>query len=165
MEYNGKPCRKCGSTLRYVSNNNCIACKHRYDASPECAEKYAVRKQSAKYKLYHQNYRQSENGVLSKKRWRLKSYGLTLEAFNHLLSTQKNQCAICETEFSHTENAHIDHDHKTRNTRGLLCGPCNRAIGLLKDDPRRCNNAAEYLYKYATRRSHQEKDRQSASIS
>ncbi|MGK2948022.1 MAG: endonuclease domain-containing protein, partial [Acidimicrobiales bacterium] len=39
----------------------------------------------------------------------------------------------------------VDHDHRTGAVRGLLCGPCNRAIGLLRDSPVVCRLAAEYL--------------------
>lgn len=27
----GKPCRKCGGTERYITNNRCVACKHALD--------------------------------------------------------------------------------------------------------------------------------------
>ncbi len=29
--------------------------------------------------------------------------------------------------------------------RGLLCGPCNHALGLFKDDPEICLAAKDYL--------------------
>ena len=41
------------------------------------------------------------------------------------------------------------HEHKfevrTGKVRGLLCDPCNRAIGHLKDSSGICSRAAEYL--------------------
>jgi hypothetical protein len=39
----------------------------------------------------------------------------------------------------------VDHDHSTNKVRGLLCRPCNHAIGLLKDDSRNADRASEYL--------------------
>jgi hypothetical protein len=39
----------------------------------------------------------------------------------------------------------VDHSHETGAFRGLLCHSCNRAIGLLGDDPARLRAAAEYL--------------------
>ena len=41
----------------------------------------------------------------------------------------------------------VDHDHKTGEVRGLLCGPCNRALGFLKEDISNFNNAIQYLLK------------------
>jgi uncharacterized CHY-type Zn-finger protein len=60
-----------------------------------------------------------------------------------LLSTQEGKCAICHREF--TRQPHVDHDHRNDRIRGLLCGSCNRAIGLLGDDADRVQSAANYL--------------------
>lgn len=42
----------------------------------------------------------------------------------------------------------IDHDHETGQRRGILCGHCNRAIGLAGDDPPRLRRMARYIEKY-----------------
>jgi hypothetical protein len=49
----------------------------------------------------------------------------------------------------------IDHDHACcpgakscgKCVRGVLCPRCNRALGMLDDDPIRIEKAAEYLRK------------------
>ena len=40
---------------------------------------------------------------------------------------------------------HWDHDHADGRFRGWICGACNRALGLVKDDPVRCLGLARYL--------------------
>lgn len=54
-------------------------------------------------------------------------------------------CAACGTEQVATKSIHCDHDHKTGKFRGWICGPCNRALGLLKDDPKRIEGLLAYL--------------------
>lgn len=41
----------------------------------------------------------------------------------------------------------LDHDHENGQLRGLLCGQCNKALGLLGDDPA----TVERLLKYISR--------------
>lgn len=67
-------------------------------------------------------------------------YGLTQQGYDQLLKKQDGRCP-CGTK----GNLHIDHDHKTGEVRGLLCGPCNRTIGMAKDSPERLVAMAIYL--------------------
>lgn len=62
----------------------------------------------------------------------------------------KRNCDICGIEFEpsakkNSRNLNIDHCHKTGVVRGVLCGKCNRAIGLLNDDIRILKSAIKYL--------------------
>lgn len=76
-------------------------------------------------------------------------YGITIEDFDRILHDQNGKCAICGGGTERTANGSlcVDHDHKTHKIRGLLCDPCNRAIGLLSDCPKRARALADYLEK------------------
>lgn len=76
---------------------------------------------------------------------RERKYGVTREMFDGMLGEQNFSCAICVQPFADPEAAHVDHCHTTGRVRGLLCDWCNRAIGLLHDDPDRLRRAAKYL--------------------
>ena len=75
------------------------------------------------------------------KRQLLTKYKIAESEYDSLLSKQSGHCAICKTE----SKLHIDHCHGTGKIRGLLCTSCNKAIGLMKDDPIRLQKAIEYL--------------------
>lgn len=70
-------------------------------------------------------------------------YGFSQEGYNKLYEQQGGRCAICNETSDRT--LHTDHDHDTGQVRGLLCGSCNKALGLFKDDPARIEQAVYYL--------------------
>ena len=79
------------------------------------------------------------------KEYRLKSkYGITLTENNVLLQKQNNKCKICLVEFSNI-TPNVDHCHITNEVRGILCGPCNRGLGIFKDDIKVLTKAINYL--------------------
>lgn len=63
-----------------------------------------------------------------------------------MLARQCERCAICNRHQSEFKIAlAVDHDHETGRVRGLLCKPCNIAIGLLGENQSHLMNAAAYL--------------------
>jgi hypothetical protein len=73
------------------------------------------------------------------RRW---TYGIGEEQYEVRLASQGGRCPICEQVLTRPV---VDHDHVTGEVRGLLCGPCNRGLGHLQDDPCLCERAALYL--------------------
>jgi len=87
-------------------------------------------------------------------------WGLTMDQWEALLESQGGGCAVCGVSGCASGRAFaVDHDHQCclgarscgKCVRGLLCADCNRAIGLLKDDPVRIRSAAEYVERAAAR--------------
>ena len=74
------------------------------------------------------------------------NFGLTLDDYEKLLVLQHGVCGICGCPPPEHKRFDVDHEHETGAIRGLLCGRCNRAIGMLDDDPARFSRAASYLY-------------------
>jgi len=70
-------------------------------------------------------------------------YGITRAEWERLYTSQGGACWICSSPF--TARPQVDHSHKSGRVRGLLCSPCNIAIGLLKEDPVRLERAVKYL--------------------
>ena len=77
----------------------------------------------------------------------MRKYGLSAAEFEVLAAAQNGACAICAKVYE-SAKLHVDHDHDSGKVRALLCGSCNRAIGMLKDDPALCRAAADYLTKH-----------------
>jgi len=67
---------------------------------------------------------------------------------------QNGKCAICDSDYGGHRNGEqkalaVDHCHTTNKVRGLLCEPCNQAIGKLQDSAEICRRAANYLEKHS----------------
>ena len=104
-------------------------------------------------KLYYLNnrlaikeYRKLDNITNNTyKKSNLKKLGLTLEEYNKLLLIQNNVCTICSKPCKTGRQLAVDHSHDNNAIRGLLCGRCNMAIGLLDDNISLLNSAITYL--------------------
>ena len=75
-------------------------------------------------------------------------YGLTKEEYTSMLSGQGGKCAICRQPNNHKRDWHIDHCHVTNKVRGILCAPCNIALGLLKEDTIIIEQMLKYIARY-----------------
>jgi len=70
-------------------------------------------------------------------------YGLTIEQFDEMMSSQNNLCGICSIDI--TDNPYIDHCHNTGKVGMLLCLNCNTGLGQFKDSPEILQKALDYL--------------------
>lgn len=73
-----------------------------------------------------------------------KSFGVSLEWYEMTLLSQNGVCKICGST-NKKRRLSVDHCHKTKKIRGLLCGNCNVGLGNFKDDPKLMAKAIEYL--------------------
>lgn len=90
-------------------------------------------------------------------------YGITEADYDLTLDRQGGGCAICGRRECATKKAlAVDHDHVTGKVRGILCGSCNRALGLMKDSPDLLAKAAEYLRRSRCRLETQSQQAQQA---
>lgn len=70
--------------------------------------------------------------------------------FDEVLKAQGYACAICGAlESEKTSEFHADHDHETKQPRGVLCRSCNLALGNFKDNIDSLKAAIKYLRKYS----------------
>lgn len=89
-----------------------------------------------------------EQNKRANKRQRLKTYNLSEEQYDTLLNSQNNLCAICKGPNTVKHDWHVDHNHITGKTRGILCHYCNLMIGHAKESIFRLTQAIEYLKTY-----------------
>lgn len=80
------------------------------------------------------------------------TYGITPDEYQAILDTQNGVCFICQRANGSTRRLSVDHDHALEklagsraSVRGLLCRPCNRMLGHMRDDPHAFLRAIEYL--------------------
>jgi hypothetical protein len=76
-----------------------------------------------------------------------RKYRITIKEYEDMLSLQSGKCAICGTDKSggRTDKMHVDHNHSSKEVRGLLCSSCNQMLGYAKDNVRILKSAVVYL--------------------
>lgn len=116
-------------------------------------------KKNANAKAYYQSHK--EEASKYRKKWikenpdkrfeyhLIKTYfGMTLNQYNELFNKQCGCCAICGAHpIGKRRMLHVDHDHNTGKTRGLLCHTCNILLGGAKDNVDILYKAIDYLTK------------------
>jgi hypothetical protein len=128
-----------------------------YFARPHVIARAKIRNSQRRQK--RKEYKQTEAGkranqkymnkpsTRDKREWsRIRSrYGISKKEYEDISFCQLGLCAICLIKPK--GKLHVDHDHQTGKIRGLLCGSCNRALGLMKDNVDFLSKAIEYLIK------------------
>lgn len=143
-----KRCRDCGKVLpaeefyyngRYRSSV-CRACtlKKRKDGWIKNKEKRNKTRRGGYTPLKNKDY------VLRSK------YGMSLDEYNNRLVNQNSKCAICGSEDPKGKGGFVvDHCHSTGAVRGLLCSPCNLAVGLTYESVSTLEAMIRYLQKHS----------------
>lgn len=106
-------------------------CKGKYAAGGLCKRCY----QRQYMRTYLRSYRVK------------RKYGLTKSGWQQLVQKQRGRCAICRKKPE--KRLHVDHCHRTKKVRGLLCQQCNIGVGFFRDSPSLLRSAIKYLGKAA----------------
>jgi len=150
-----KICTKCKNTFpitpEYFYRNK----SHKDGLSSRCKECGRQQRQQNREKLRRRQQRYVERN--RKEVWDRhyqRKYGITYMRYQQMLKNQDGVCAVCgQPETAKGRGGKIpplavDHSHTANRVRGLLCGNCNRAIGIMKDNPGLLKLAAAYLEKH-----------------
>lgn len=148
---NNKICTKCKQTkllnefhaVSKVNKKPRAACK-------ECNKLYFRKnyeKNPEKYRGYKQNKPYVYRAEL-KRKYNLKTFGLTVDQYENMLIKQKGVCAICLECCTSGKRLAVDHCHKTGKVRQLLCRRCNQSMGKFNDDPVLLQKVVNYLLKW-----------------
>jgi hypothetical protein len=78
-------------------------------------------------------------------RAKARTLGLDPEMIVAHFESHSGLCDLCSRPPVAYSNLSIDHCHTTGEFRGLLCSPCNLALGLLRDDAELMRRAADYV--------------------
>jgi hypothetical protein len=162
-----KRCSKCGEVKplsefhagqgRGGVRADCKVCfrerrRVKYASDPEMRAKAQERtrrwieENQDRYRAYKKAYLKTDAYRNALRKTNLKTkYGITPRDYERMLEAQGGGCATCGRPPRDDISLHVDHDHRTGTVRGLLCFPCNNALGLLKEDPGRLLALVAYL--------------------
>lgn len=124
--------------------NQCIKCRDEM-------RKIRRDKNREVWNAYMREYRKEHSGS---RKWRDKQkdrslkhrYGISLAERDEMFLRQGGKCLICQkTEEQVRTKLGIDHCHKTKKIRGLLCSRCNYYIGYIKESPEVIRRLLSYL--------------------
>jgi hypothetical protein len=147
--YQAKPEVKARRKLRNATSE--VKAKNKeYYTKPERKAYVKAYYSKPEYKINRKIYNAKPEVKRKNKKYSLKQkFGITPKQYNEMFIKQNGCCAICKKPQIEFKLAlAVDHDHKTNEIRGLLCGNCNRLLGYSKDNEKTLLNAIQYLNKY-----------------
>jgi len=130
-----KQCTKCGESKELTDFGK--KAQSTTGLQPQC--KPCIKQYNRKHTL---------RSLESRRDYSLRSiYGISTMERDTMSEAQNHRCKICDIKEKHAprQRLHVDHDHDTGAVRGLLCGRCNVAIGLLQDSSEFTIKATTYL--------------------
>jgi hypothetical protein len=135
------------------SRGQCLECINAYQRNYKKGKGRETQKRyqtGEAFKKYQKEYHQRPKAKIWFRNHYLKTnYGITHMQYEQMLFNQGGACAICK-ETMGTKKLHVDHCHSTGIVRGILCAPCNHALGSFRDKIENLSSAIVYLKK-ATR--------------
>lgn len=134
-----KPCKHGHRSKRWVSTGICMECSRLNSLERTRANPVA---NQTRVKTW-QNANKAKHAHKTTTHYRAKKHGVGVEQIESMLVEQNHRCATCLNIFVKTP--HLDHCHATGKIRGLLCGPCNMALGLVKDKSETLARMITYL--------------------
>jgi len=76
-----------------------------------------------------------------------RKYGIGVVDMDVIIELQGGSCAICRGTDPRRKNGTwtVDHDHRTGKVRGIVCHPCNAAMGMVDDNTETLRRMIDYL--------------------
>jgi predicted RNA-binding Zn-ribbon protein involved in translation (DUF1610 family) len=148
LRHTGRPDRSCTDCGCDISDRGPVAQRCGTCSRARRAERTSIkRSERAAQRLVDAELRKFDADRRTEHHLR-SQYGIGRADFDRMSEEQSGLCLICGLSpvgRGKTDLLVVDHCHATGNVRGLLCGFCNIAIGLMKDDPQIVTRAARYL--------------------
>lgn len=121
---------RCHPERRHVARGLCKACYDREYANAN-REKINARKRAWAAA-------NPERRIAHRRKY---LYGIDAATFVARLAAQDGRCKICDI----AQGTDLDHNHATGTARSVLCGDCNRALGLFRESRAALRRAIAYL--------------------
>jgi hypothetical protein len=133
--------------------------KAAYNKAYYAANANAIRAYNKAYYAANANAIRANERVTGPARHLKFTYGLTVDEYEQMLQDQGGLCAnpgCFNAPSGDKRRFPVDHDHRCcpgvkscgKCVRGILCNPCNAALGHVRDDLKRLQGLIDYLEGY-----------------
>jgi hypothetical protein len=118
-----------------MNKKMCTKCEKEKSLTEFTKNKWKKDGHASECKSCRREYRKTHKEIGRRHTFKYR-YGISLSEKLKIIKNQGSKCSICGKflDLNNPFKVHMDHNHRTKKIRGVLCSRCNHFLGYVREN-------------------------------